>query len=316
MPVLSHLLLTAAGLALLVGGGEALVRGATRLATAARISPAIVGATVVAAGTSLPELIVTLRAAWAGSASLAIGNVIGSNTFNLAVVLGVAALLRPVELARAETIRDGAAITVAAVVGAALLSDGALSRGDGLVLLGLLVCTLVVSLRVKTGNDTASAQPADSRPDSRALVAAGGLVVLGCALLAGGAEATVKGATLLARTAGLSDRLIGLTIVAAGTSLPELMTSALAAVRGHHGVAVGNVFGSNVFNMLGILGASAVLRPLSVGNLLVERDLPVMVTLTVLVAGVLIWRHRLGRIIGLLLLVAYAIAMWFSATAA
>ena len=298
----------AAGLALLYGGAEGLVRGSAGLALRLGLSPLVVGLTVVAFGTSSPELVVSLDAAVAGRGALALGNVIGSNISNYALILGVTALIRPLK-AETQLIRVDIPLVIAAsgVVGLFLL-DGELGRIEGgLLVIGLaayLVFTLRKARQAPAPERAALAEDVPAPPTGSAwrdgLLAAGGL-----ALLVAGARLLVSGAVVVAEALGMSQAVIGLTVVAVGTSLPELATSIVAALGGKGDLAVGNVVGSNLFNLLGILGLAALVRPLA-GTGISVFDVGVMIGLAVLLLPLMRTGFALSRREGTLLLLAYA----------
>lgn len=250
----------AAGLALLVLGGEWLVRGASRLAARLGVPPLVVGLTVVAFGTSAPELAVTTGAALAGgpAADLALGNVVGSNIFNVLFILGVSALVTPLAVGlRLVRLEVPLMIGVSALA-LVLIGNGVVGRGEGLLLTaGLLgyVAFTVVQARRERG-PVGGAAPAGGSTGWQVALIAAGLVVL-----VAGSRLLLHGAVGSARLLGVSETVIGLTIVAAGTSLPELTTSVLAGLRGERDIAVGNVVGSNLFNLLGVLGIAAAVAP-------------------------------------------------------
>jgi cation:H+ antiporter len=271
-------LLVLVGLLLLVSGGEALVRGASGIALIARITPSVVGLTVVAAGTSMPELVVSTRSAWAGSPGLAMGNVVGSNIFNIGAIVGLTAIVRPLRI-EGNTVRaEWPVMMLSAVVLHLLARDGQVDRLEG----GFLVLGLgaFVAYVVSVGRTDPSATPEVTeiptaslgRTGAAAVTLNGVAVALGIGLLASGASVLVKGAIGIASSLGVSEAVIGLTVVAAGTSLPELMTSLIAARRGQDDIAIGNVVGSNIFNVLGILGTTAVILPVAVPREILERD--------------------------------------------
>ena len=247
-----------AGLSLVILGAELLVRGAARAAAALGVSPLLIGLTVVAYGTSAPELAVSVSAGLTGRPALALANVVGSNVFNVLAIVGLAALLSPIA-ADARVVRREVPIMLAATVGTMLLAaDGALTRGDGAVLLAGLVAVTLSQFR-----GARSPRPAAARagPTARGLAGDAGLVLAGLAALVAGSRWLVDAAAAGAAAMGVSELVVGLTIVAAGTSVPELATSLVAAVRGERDLAIGNVVGSNVFNLLGVLGASALAAP-------------------------------------------------------
>ena len=277
-----------AGLAFLALGGEALVRGAARLAALLRISPLVVGLTVVAFGTSAPELVVSLYSSLRGNPDIAVANVVGSNIFNVLFVLGVCAVASPLVVAP-QILRQDVPLLIG--ISAALLvvaRDGKLVWSEGLLLLALLLGYMVFAIRQsrresrevqneyeEAFGDTAEQRPATRRSRWPMQLA---LVVLGLALLVVGARWLVDAAITIARGAGLSEAVIGLTIVAAGTSLPEVAASLVATVRGQRDIAVGNVIGSCLFNILAILGISTLVTSggLTVHPGMVRFDLPVM----------------------------------------
>jgi cation:H+ antiporter len=252
-------------------GARLLVESVVRLARRVGLSELTIGLTVVAAGTSAPELVVTTDAAWRGFGDLAVGNVVGSNIYNLAFVLGVVSLLRVVPIERSLVHRDGVVLLASTVVAGVALFDGTVSRVEGVALVGLLIAYTAVLLWTGAGSGDASTPQTDPPAISTAAADAvafrgrdavfllGGLAVV---LVSG--DLLVETAASLARGAGVSDWVIGGTIVAAGTSTPELAVSLIAVRRGRLGVSVGNVVGSNVFNLLGVLGLAATLRPLAV----------------------------------------------------
>ena len=299
----ADVLLLVAGLVVLTVGAEGLVRGGAGLALRLGITPMAVGLTVVAFGTSSPELVVSVSTALEGRGDLALGNVVGSNIFNIALILGVAALVRPAAV-RSQTVRLDMPIVIAsAVLLVAFLADGRLGPLDGAVLLaGALAYTAFTLGQARRAGPGAQAEalPTDGPAWRDALFVGGGL-----AMLVAGSRMLVVGAVSIAEQAGLSEAVIGLTILAAGTSLPELATSVVAAVRGQSDIAIGNVVGSNIFNVLAILGASALVRPLEPGGV-GAVDLAVMVALSVALVPLLWTGFRLDRLEGALLLLAYS----------
>ena len=268
------------GLVLLVGGGEALVRGASGIALLARISPAVIGLTIVAAGTSMPELVVSLQSAFNGNPGLAVGNVVGSNIFNIGAILGLTALIRPLKI-QGNVVRLEWPVMMLAVFQFYLLSrDLIIDRVEGAFLFGAMVVFTAYSVWIGKRDATTEEQEGFSevalattgRGGGLAFVRHGLMVLLGVGLLAGGSTALVHGSVEVARGMGVSDAIIGLTIVAAGTSTPELVTSIVAAWRGRDDIAVANVLGSNIFNALGIGGVTAMVHPLSVPAEIISRD--------------------------------------------
>jgi cation:H+ antiporter len=273
---------------LLIGGAELLVRGASRLAIGAGISPLVVGLTVVAFGTSSPELAVTTASAYAGRADVALGNVVGSNIFNVLFILGLSALVAPLVVAQ-QLVRLDVPIMIGTSGLTLLLAlDGRIGRIDGLVLLtGIVVYTLFQirqSRRERAGIRTEyeEAFGGDGRKRTSPLVNVV-LVLIGLALLVLGAHWLVAAAVAIATALGVSELVLALTIVAAGTSLPEVATSVLATLRGERDIAVGNVVGSNIFNLLAVLGLGSLVAPvgLPVSPGALTFDMPVMLAVAI-----------------------------------
>lgn len=259
MQILWNAFLTLLGFLLLVKGADVFVDSASGVAKKLGVSPLVIGLTIVAFGTSLPELAVSVTAALSGSNEIAVGNVTGSNIFNLLVVAGVSAIIAPLTIDRFLIKRDWpASILAAALLGVFLLFGNDISRLEALILLVIFAIMLFLQLR-----NAKSAEEARQTDDRKPILLAV-LLVLGIAGIILGGEFAVEGASGLARAIGWSESLIGLTIVAIGTSLPELVTSIVAARRGENEIAMGNVIGSNLFNILCILGISAFLSPITV----------------------------------------------------
>ncbi len=299
--MVSDLLALVGGLALLMVAATALVRGAASLALRLGLSPLVVGLTVVAFGTSAPELVVSVQAALAGAGGIAVGNVVGSNIANVGLILALAVLVRPIATDPSVLRRDLPVLLATTVVVSALLFDGRLGALEGAVLVAALLGYLAWSVR-QARHDAAQADLPVSEPGpvwrDVAFVAGGlgGLVV--------GADLFVGGAVALAEGAGVSNAVIGLTVVAVGTSLPELATSVVASARGEGELAVGNVVGSNVFNLLGILGIGAIVRPL-VSPGLQAVDLVVMAAFAAVLVPMMVSGRRLVRPEALVLLAGY-----------
>ena len=303
---MSPALLLLLGLLLLVLGGELLVRGASRLALVAGLSPLVVGLTVVAFGTSAPELGVSVVAALRDDPGIALGNVVGSNVFNVLAVLGASALVAPLVVTR-QVVRREVPLMILVSGGVWFLAaDGALGRPEGAALAaGILVYvawTVWEAGRVRGGTGEEIPTPGGGW---RQAVAS---VVGGLALLVLGSRWLVEGAAAGARSFGVSDTVVGLTLVAAGTSLPEAVTSVVAAARGQRDLAVGNVVGSNLFNLLAILGSAALLGPgrLAVPPEMLAFDLPVMTAVAVACLPIFFTGHRIARWEGALFLGYYA----------
>lgn len=302
------------GLILLILGAELLVRGASRLAAAIGISPLVIGLTVVAFGTSSPELAVSLVSAWTGQADIAVGNVVGSNIFNILVIIGLSALIVPLTVAQ-QLVR----LDVPLLIGVSLLTfllgrDGLIGRGEGLILFGLLIAYLVFLARFSPRESVeVQAEYAQEFGDSRfkeplQYVSYFVLVGLGLILLVVGSRWLVAGAVAVARLLGVSELVIGLTIIAGGTSLPEVATSVVAALRKERDIAVGNAVGSNLFNLLAVLGLAALVAPrgVAVAQAALVFDLPVMIAVAVATLPVFFTGYRIARWEGALFLAYYA----------
>jgi len=295
-------------LALLFAGADVLVRGASALALRLGVSALAVGLTVVAFGTSAPELVVSLGAALSGANDIAIGNVVGSNVANVALILGVAVLIRPIT-SHAKVVRvDAPLMVLVSLLLLALLANGVLSRFEGLLLmLGLGTFVMATFRQARTEVRTVKDEfAAVASPHRASILVSGILVSIGLSLLVAGGHLLVAGAVQLATGLGVSEAVIGLTIVAVGTSLPELATSAVASFRGHGDIAIGNVVGSNIFNILGILGVTATVHPLQLGNVS-WLDLGLMVVLAVVLIPLLVTRSRLDRWEGAVLLAVFVL---------
>ncbi|WP_313137440.1 calcium/sodium antiporter [Paracoccus jeotgali] len=306
------ILLILAGLALLVLGGEYLVRGAVALALRLGIAPVIVGLTVLAFGTSAPELIVSVAAAARGAPGIALGNVIGSNIANILLILGATALIAPV-LGRDPELRRSWGYTVlASLLLIVLCFAGPLRWWHGAVLLTGLAATLFLQIRQSSQDDTPAPEMQVGHAPGRriALWLAVGLVTLPI-----GARLLVGGASDIASGLGISDAVIGLTLVAVGTSLPELAASVASALRGRADMAMGNVIGSNLFNILAIMGITAFFGPLAVPPEMLRFDLWVMLAVTLLLGPFLLRDIKIGRRAGSVLLAGYAgYTAWLLAT--
>jgi cation:H+ antiporter len=292
-----------ASIGLLAAGAEALVRGASALARRMGMSLFAIGLTVVGFGTSSPELFTSVAAGLGGRADLAVGNVVGSSIFNIGAILGLTALWAPIAIPRALVRGESAIVLVTALLPfQARALGGILPRWLGLAMLGLLV--LYVRRAYAAGRAHAAEPPTEVPAHlARSVV----LVLVGLALLVWGADLLVSSASAIARGLGVSELSIGLTIVAAGTSAPELVTSLVAACRGHSDLALGNVLGSNVFNVLGVLGATTALTPQRVAEQVTSFDGPVMVAFSGAMLLLALTRARIGRLEGLLLLAGYVI---------
>ncbi len=292
------------GFVLLLGGAEFLVRGAVQLATRLGVSPLIIGLTVVAYCTTMPELFVSLEAAFRGAPGIAVGNIVGSNICNLLLILGAAACVCPLAVEPREVRFEGSIVVGVTLLFIALALSGRLSLFDGLLLLACLAAFTIASYQ-RARRSRNAAHTEEDAPDRPLWMAAGTLAVgLGCVI--GGSNLLVEGAIGMARVLGVSEAVIGVTVVAVGTSLPELATAVVSAYRRHPEVAVGNVLGANVFNLLAIGGVVAAVQPLDIPARLLDLAVWVMLAATLALISWLMFRGRFGRPAGLLFLAVYA----------
>jgi cation:H+ antiporter len=309
---MSPILLLFIGLALLLGGGEVLVKGAVSIAKRMHISPMVVGLTVVSFGTSAPELLVSLQAALEGHADIAVGNVIGSNIANLALVLGCTALVLPIPVAR-NTIRiDWPAMMIATLMFTIAIQDGEISQVEGLVFFASLV-GYIFFLFYKSRKETKTQRSEQTltglveEKSAKGLLLDVGLVILGCIGLVFGADLLVGGATSLAQSYGISERVIAVTVVAFGTSVPELATSLIAAFRKELDISVGNLIGSNIFNICAVLGLTSIVTPIGVNQAVIDSDIYWVLGITFLVLVLSLHRYLIQRWKGALLVLFYLV---------
>ncbi|MXN65344.1 calcium/sodium antiporter [Stappia sp. GBMRC 2046] len=324
------------GFALLVAGGELLVRGAAGTAERLGMSPLLIGLTLVGFGTSMPELVTSVQASLSGSPGIAVGNIVGSNIANILLILGISTMIMPLAVRQKALVRDGGLVLVTAALFAVLGFFLPLDRFVGVVFLACLAGYLHYAysqekadapkghtaafekveahdevLAGQAGSPPSAARPAQG--GAMALVLPLALAVAGLAVVVAGGKILVDAASSIARSAGISETLIGLTIVAVGTSLPELVTSVVAALRRHGDVALGNVLGSNIYNILGIGGVTALIAPTTIPAEIAHFDNLVMVGVSVLLLAVAFTGRRISRGEGALLLAVYALylfAIW------
>lgn len=311
--MLLDLAVLALGVALLVIGANLFVRGASTVAEQFGISPFVIGLVVVGFGTSTPELAVNLSAALRGSTDIAVGNVVGSNIANVALILGCTALIRPLAV-KLRMVRFELPLMIATGLGLwALAADGAITRIEGAVMVAIFVAFLIILLRTSKGEPgdvVAEYTGAAGQVSSAWLTPV--LLVGGLAMLVGGGWLCVEAAVGLARDLGMSELMIGLTVVAVGTSLPELAASVAAAWRGHADIALGNVIGSSIYNVLCVLGLTAMVQPLpTTGVTLMWLDLPVMIAFSIALVPMVLLAKRISRASGALLLTGYVAYLWF-----
>jgi cation:H+ antiporter len=298
-----NLLFFLSGLVLLIIGAEVLVRGASKLAQAVGLSPLIIGLTIVAFGTSAPEMAVSVRAGLAGNADLSLGNVVGSNIFNVLFILGVSSLITPL-IVSTKLVRLDVPVMISASVFMWLMGvDGKIGRMEGIFLFaGICIYTAYLIYQGRRENEPAREEKAPESTKSksaleRSLLANIGLIASGFAVLVLGSNWLVKGAVAIAQYLGVSQLLIGLTVVAAGTSLPEVATSVVAAIHCEREIAVGNVVGSNIFNIMAVLGLSAMVAPegITVSGIALRFDLPIMTAVAVACLPIFFTGHVISR---------------------
>ncbi|MDV6328128.1 calcium/sodium antiporter [Idiomarina sp. Sol25] len=314
------LLLLLLGVVLLTFGGEALIRGSLAAAKRFGISPLLSGLVIVGFGTSSPELVVSIDAAMTGQPDIAIGNVVGSNIGNILLILGVCAVIMPMAVQPLALRRDAVTVVGASVLFLVLVGGSALGRTDAFVLLIALVAYLIWAYRTERLHAGPSADMHKAEAEELTAVPKTSLwivmaVMIGLVFLIGGSRVMLSGAIGLAESFGVSEAVIGLTLVAVGTSLPELAVSVVAALRRHADVAVGNILGSNIFNLLGILGISALLQPLPVPERILQFDQWMMLGTALVLLLFLYTGRRLSRIEGGVLLAGYVAYVGLSFTA-
>ncbi len=290
-----------AGLVGLFLGGEALVRGSVSIAHKMSISPFVIGLTVVGFGTSTPELLVSVQAALKGVPDIAIGNIVGSNIANVLLIVGVTALVWPIHVAGSALWRDTTIMILSALALVPLFAMGEIGRVAGLTLVAGLIAYLVWTFLKPQQEASDDEAEAAATPIMNALL----WVTLGLVGLLFGARFLVDGAVSVAQDFGVSEAFIGLTIVAIGTSLPELATSLIAAFRHQSDIAIGNIVGSNIFNVLDILGVTSIVAPIPVAPRFLTFDLPIMIVVSIVLTGLLLLHQKIGRRTGAVMLLAY-----------
>lgn len=316
---ITTILLFFTGLVLLVTGADILVKGASRLARVIGLSPLVIGLTVVAYGTSAPEVAVSTASVLNGQPDIAIGNVVGSNIANILLILGISALIAPLVVSRQLIILDVPIMIGLSVLVLLVSLDGSIGFWDGFLFAGILVAYTIFLVKkdqaITNEAETFQIELPDPRTFRHLL-----FIVAGLGLLILGSNWMVDGAVYVARLFGLSELIIGLTIVAVGTSLPEIATSIMATIRGQRDIAVGNVIGSNIFNILGVLGFSALVSGsgLPVANSLITFDLPIMLAVAVACLPIFLHGHLIDRFEGGMFLfyyIAYAVYLILQASA-
>ncbi len=305
----TYILFLFAGLFVLVLGGEFLVKSSTHLALRMRISPLVVGLTIVAFGTSSPELLVSINAALSGSPDLTMGNVIGSNICNLALVLGVSAIIRPIRV-NSDSIKIDWPMTMgSSVLLYLLVREGLLKSFEGVLFIGLLMgYTFFVIRKSRKENHIASLELPKEQiktHSTKHLVKDLVLISVGCVGLFYGSDWFVEGAKGLALNLGVSERVIGITVLALGTSLPELVTASIASFRNQTDLALGNLMGSNIFNILSILGITSIIKEIEVSDVILRTDMVWMLGITLLILPMMVHKREVGRYEGVALLLIY-----------
>ena len=310
-----------AGMIGLMWGADKFITGSASLARSVGISSLVVGLTVVSIGTSAPEIIVSVNAALQGSGQLAVGNALGSNIANIGLVLGITLLIAPIPIQKALLKQEGVILFAVTGLAGICLYNGFLGRLESLLLILLVIPLLILAAKYKKSlAESSETQITQSFSTKGALVS----FFIGLISLLVCAEITVWGAKSIALSMGVSELVIGLTIIAIGTSLPELAASVMSAIRGHHDIAVGNIIGSNLFNLLLVMGAAGAISPIALDSQVFSRDFMAMTALTLLMlifmAAVLrnkVDRPKLPKMAGLVLLVAYClyyVVLWCSST--
>lgn len=295
------------GIVFLLVGGDLLVKSSAALASKLNVSPFLIGITVVSFGTSAPELLVSLNAALQGSAGIAIGNVIGSNIANIALVLGLTILIRPINVESKRYLFSWMIMLVSSVMFYGFSMDGIIDPIDGLFFISGLI--LFISLSIRYRHSSIDEEEIEEGMNSKMIPL---YFILGAAGLYFGSEFLVANSVIIAKYFGLSEFVIGITIVALGTSLPELVTSVIAILKGQSSISIGNLIGSNIFNVFAVLGITSLVRPLGADTNLLISDLPIMLGVTLLLGLFLFISRKLRRIEGVLLISIYLIYVAFS----
>jgi cation:H+ antiporter len=280
----TELLAIIGGFVVLTWSADRFVVGASAIAYNLKVSPLIIGLTIVGLGTSAPEMLVSMMAAWQGNSGLAVGNALGSNIVNTGLILGVSALIIPLKVHSSIIRRELPVLLLVMVIALLLLLDGTLGRLDGIILLtgmALVMTWLIrVGLTTQTAEDPMTDEYADEMPVGMGMGRAALWLIVGGLCLLGSSRLLVWGAVSIAESMGISDLVIGLTVVALGTSLPELAATVMSALKNEHDIALGNVIGSNIFNLLAVLGLPGLINPEAIDTEVLTRDFPVMVGLT------------------------------------
>jgi cation:H+ antiporter len=313
--MLLDILILIIGLATLILGGEVLVRGATRMALRFQVSSLVVGLTIVAFSTSAPEFLVSLNAALKGVSDFALGNIVGSNITNLALVLGVAALIGTIPIDKLTARRDWPMTFGASILFFFFSRDGLLQHYEGYILFAILLAYLThLLLHTKKDQIKLDVEEPDKNESKFEKYKDAILIIFGGICLYFGSEWFVLGGESIAIDFGISERIIGLTVLSIGTSLPELITSIIAAKKGDTNLALGNLFGSNIFNILSIIGLTTIITELPVNPAIFNTDMVWMLAITLSILPLMILRKRLGTPAGIILVSAYVLYVYFILT--
>lgn len=299
-------LLLFGGLAVLIVGGELLVRGAVGIASKFKLSPLVIGMTIVSFGTSAPELIVSLKAAMDGFPEIAIGNVVGSNIANIALVLGLTAIILPVPVAVATLKRDWPSMMFVSLLFFFFILDGTLSTWEGIVFVLLLLTYIIYQLKSSKKNDLEEETEVLKQPILLSIL----FLAIGIVGLAFGADWLVQGAVSIAKSFGVSEHVISVTIVAFGTSVPELVTSVMAAIKKQMDISVGNLIGSNIFNLLAVLGITAVVKDIPISETVISNDIFWVLGTSLLLLPLML-NYNISRWKGGILFASYLLYVFF-----
>jgi cation:H+ antiporter len=328
-----HLIYIVSGIALLTFGGDLVVRGSVTLAIKLGISKVLVGMIVVGFGTSAPELLVSISATLSGSPDIAVGNVVGSNIANFLLILGLALLITPVFCKDPVIKRDALAVIGAGGIFMFFARDGQIIAVEGGIMLAIMLSYLGASIMASwqtpvsitpestpdavqdQAGDSTYSHEAEEYDSERSVASCVMLCIVGMIMLVSGADLLVEGASAVARSFAISEAVIGLTLVAVGTSLPELAAMIAAALKRHDDVIVGNIIGSTLFNILSILGITALIAPLAVAKQIIVVDIPISVMITVVIGAGLVFLSRLPRFFGVIMLAAYVIYLFWQFSA-
>ncbi len=303
-----NIFLLIVGLVVLIVGGDFLVKGASSIALRFNLSPLVVGLTIVAFGTSAPELLISVKSALSGSPDLAMGNVIGSNICNLALVLGITAIISPIFVQKNSINIDWPMTMGSSLLLYLLVREGLVDSYEGLLFVGILILYIIFIIRKSRKDAKAARELAEEfdLPESpNSALKDMGFLAIGAAGLYFGSEWFVGAAQDLAREMGIQERIIGITVLALGTSLPELVTSSVASFKKETDLALGNLMGSNIFNILSILGITSIITEIKVSDVILNTDMIWMLGITLIILPLMLSRRQLGRVDGIILLMIY-----------